>query len=183
MTAFVLAAVVIGVSPAAQDAGTGAPGPEHQFLNSLQGRWQVSMVPVGATEPGEPVGSADARSRLGGRFVEFELDLEAGPIRHALYTFGFDRRHDVFTVIAMDNTGPYFVTGRGKREGSRIAMYGTDEDPVMREMGFDKEFVIALDARSVDHIRIEILFIDTRTPARTELPFMAFDLRRAQTTE
>jgi hypothetical protein len=124
------------------------------------------------------VGSAVARPRLDGRFVEFELDIEAEPIQHALYTFGFDQRHGLFTVIAMDNTGSYFVSGKGKRDGSRIPMYGTDDDPVMRSMGFDKEFVIVLDARSADHVRIEIRFIDTRTPARTELPFMAFDLRR-----
>ena len=151
------------------------PGPEHAVLASLVGTWQVSGGGVGD----QPIGSASARMRLEGRFLEVELRLEAGPIRHALYTFGFDRRHDEFTVAAMDDTGTYAVVAKGVRDDSRIKMYGADDDPVMTALGFTKEFVIVLDVRSEDRFRIETLFIDTRTPERTEMPFMSFELGRA----
>ena len=151
------------------------PGPEHAVLASLVGEWQVSA----GSASDQPIGSASARLRLEGRFLEVELWLEAGPIRHALYTFGFDRRHGEFTVAAMDDTGTYAVLARGVRDDSRIEMYGVDDDPVMTALGFTKEFVIVLDVRSPKRFSIETLFIDTRTPERTEMPFMSFELRRA----
>ena len=107
------------------------------------------------------------------------MSLESGPIRRALYAFGFDRRHGEFTVTAMDDTGRYGVTARGVRDDSRIAMYGTDDDPVMTRMGLTKEFVIVLEVQSADRLSIETLFIDNRTPERSEIPFILFELRRA----
>ena len=101
-----------------------------------------------------------------------------GPIRHAVYTFGFDRRHGIYTVIAMDETGTYWVTAKGAFDGGSIVMYGTDEDPVMRSMGLDNEFVILLHSRTSDRFEIETRFIDTRTPERREMSFLRFDLRR-----
>lgn len=126
----------------------------------------------------EVVGSDTSRLRLDDRFLEVEIVAHAGPIEHAIYTFGFDRRHDVYTVVAFDDTGTYWVTAKGTADGGRIAMYGEDEDPVMRALGLDKEFVIVLNVRSDDRVSIKTLFIDTRTPARTERPAFAYDLRR-----
>ena len=154
-----------------QEPDLGAPGPEHDVLRALEGSW---FVTVGD----EVVGSASADLRLGNRFLEVELVADSGPIRHAVYTFGFDRRHGVYTVVAFDSTGTYWVTAKGEAEGGRIAMYGEDDDPVMRSMGLDKEFVIVLHVHSQDRFSIETLFVDTRTPARTEQPFTAFHLDR-----
>ena len=111
--------------------------------------------------------------------ASYRLQIEAGPVSHAIYTIGFDRRHGRYTVVAMDDSGTYWVTAQGGREGDRIAMYGKDDDPVMASMGYDKEFAIVLHLNGRDHIEIEILFIDPRTPERNELPFMSFELRRA----
>ena len=161
-----------------QNAAQGEPGPEHGALATFVGEWQVWLGSSDEPASGDPIGNATALMRLGGRFLEFELEATAGPIRQAIYTFGFDRRHKLYTVVAMDNTGTYQVTGRGMAEGPRIAMYGTDEDPVMLSMGFEKEFAIALHLVADDHIAIETIFIDTRTPERTEMPFLTFELRR-----
>ena len=57
-------------------------------------------------------------------------------------------------------------------------MYGKDDDPVMRSMGLDKEFVIVLDVQSDDNVLIETLLVDTRTPDRNEMPFLSYELRR-----
>jgi hypothetical protein len=59
-------------------------------------------------------------------------------------------------------------------------MYGQDDEPVMTAMGFEKEFVIVLRWYSDNRIGIETLFIDTRTPARTEMPFIEFVLERGE---
>ena len=156
-----------------QEPAPPTPGPAHDALHQLQGGWEVQVGDdVGGTATGHP--------RLDGRFLEVELTLNEGPIRHALYTFGFDRRHDEYTVVAMDDTGTYFVTAKGAREGDRVVMYGQDDEPVMTAMGFEKEFVIVLRWYSDNRIGIETLFIDTRTPARTEMPFIEFVLERGE---
>ncbi len=177
----VLGLAVAGVSAATaplaaqEPEDISGPGPEHAVLASLVGEWRVSARGQGD----RPIGSASAQLRLDGRFLEVEMSLEAGPIRHAVYTFGFDRRHGEFTVTAMDDTGTYGVTARGVRDDSRIAMYGTDDDPVMTRMGLTKEFVIVLEVPSADRFSIETLFIDTRTPERNEISFILYELRRA----
>jgi hypothetical protein len=171
----VLAAVGLLAVLAAPGAGQApppfSPGPQHELLLGLVGEWTVLIE-------GRTVGTAVARTRLEGRFVEVAIEADAGPVRNVLYTFGFDDRHDVFTVIAMDDSGTYWVTGKGVRSGDVVPMYGEDDDPVMTEMGLEKEFVIELGLPSADSARIETRLIDTRTPERAELPFLAFELRR-----
>ena len=174
LTLVVAAAFEFVASPSpgsSQDAAPGLPGSEHDILTSLVGSWDVYVAD-------RLVGTAIASSRLYDRFVEVEIVAEEGPIGHAIYTFGFDRRHSHYTVVAMDDTGTYWVTASGAREETSIAMYGQDEDPAMRAMGLDKEFVIVLNIQSGDRVTIETRFIDTRTPERREMSFHTFELRR-----
>ena len=164
---------VLGPLSAQEDASR--PGPEHEILGALAGDWTVTIASL---EASGPHGRASARMRLDGRFLEITLAMRAGPVRDVIYTFAFDRRHDEYAVVMMDDAGTYFVTARGTVEGDRIAMYGKDDDPVMSAMGFEKEFAIALTLHSDTHVTLETIFIDTRTPERKEIPFVAFDLRR-----
>lgn len=167
----VLLAACLAPDLAAQDGpGLELTG-EHRFLQGLAGEWSVHVA-------GEEVGTATGRLRLEDQFVEVEIRADAEPVGHALYTFGFDARHGRFTVIAMDDTGTYWVTAQGERDGDRVIMYGEDDDPNMAAMGIEKAFVIELAVAGADAARIETRLIDTRTPARTELPFFGFDLRR-----
>ncbi len=169
--AFFTIAIFSTSTSAQTDSDLAGPGPEHAGLIALTGDWRLYAQ-------GQPNGVATARSRLGGRFVEFELLADAGPIRQAVYTFGYDRRHDRYNVSAMDNTGTYWVVGQGHNVGGRIAMYGKDDDPNMEAMGLKKEFAIVLEVKSENEVSIEVIFIDTRTPERNEIQFLAFDLRR-----
>lgn len=155
----------------AQEPALGFPGPEHDELLTLVGAWEVSIA-------GEPAGSGMVVPRLGRRFIELELSLDAGPFRNAIYTLGFDSRHEEYTVIAMDDSGTYWVTGRGARDANTVPMYGQDEDPVMRSMGLDKEYVIELRLHSSDRFDLETRLIDTRTPERREIPFLKLELIR-----
>ena len=159
------------------------PGPEHETLMQLVGTWDVEV----RTPPGQPklrqAGTATAETILGGRFLVIDSKVEGMPGGPATteyrHTLGFDRRHGVYTVIAMDDSGTYAVAGQGSRDGGRIKMYGEDDDPVMASMGLEKEFVIVLDVTGPEQARIETWFIDTRTPERREMPFLAFRLQRA----
>jgi len=45
-------------------------------------------------------------------------------------------------------------------------------------MGFEKEFVIEFRFQSANRLYIAIRYIDTRAPARTELPFLTLGSRR-----
>lgn len=173
-TSVVLTMMLIGLhgSLSSQEPAPGSPGPEHEELQTLAGAWEVWI-------DGQPVGSGTVVPRLGGRFVELELSLNAGPFRDAIYTFGFDSRHREYMVIAMDDSGTYWVTGRGERDGNTIPMYGQDEDPIMRSMGLDKEFVILLHLHDSGGFDLETRFIDTRTPERREISFLKLELKRA----
>lgn len=167
-----LGLLVFAAGPAAGQAPAPfIPGSEHELLLGLVGEWTVRIE-------GRAVGTAVGRPRLEGRFVEVAIEADAQPIRNALYTFGFDDRHGVFTVVAMDDSGTYWVTAEGVRSDDVIPMYGEDDDPVMTEMGLEKAFVIELGLPGPDAASIETRLIDTRTPERTELPFLAFELRR-----
>ncbi len=160
------------------------PGAEHEALATLAGEWTVEASPLMAVAggAGEARGSAVARMRVDGRFLEIEMAIEGGLIGKTMFVIGYDRRHDHYTVSYMDDTGTYGVHAVGVREGDAVVMYGAD-DPVMTSMGFTKEFVIALHfAAEPDsapsEAAIEIRFIDTRTDARPEMPFYRFDLTR-----
>jgi hypothetical protein len=149
------------------------PGPEHEVLTALAGSWDVYV-------DGQSAGQATATTKLGGRYVEVDIRASAGPLEHAVYTLGFDRRHGRYTVIAMDDAGTYWVSGTGARDGQEIAMYGTDDDPRMAAMGLEKAFVIVLHLFGDDHAGIETRFIDTRTDERREMSFHTFELRRVR---
>ena len=162
----------MGGPASAQDTGAGAPGPEHERLAGLVGAWDVRV-------DGGPAGLAVGRPLLDGRFVEVEVRADRGPVRRALYTFGFDDRHGEFTVLAMDEAGTYWVTARGVREGSRVAMRGSDDDPDMAAMGLEKAFVIELGLPEDGVASIDTRLVDTRTDERPEQPWFGFELHRA----
>jgi hypothetical protein len=147
------------------------PGPEHERLQALEGGWEVHA-------DGRVVGYAEGRLRLGDRFLELEIHSQAGPVLHAIYTFGFDRRHGEYTVSAMDETGTYAVHARGWAEGDRVVMRGTDDDPVMTAMGLEKAFAIVLTTPEPSMAVVETRLVDTRTEERREMPFFSFVLRR-----
>ena len=144
------------------------------------GEWDVFIGEI-------RVGSATAGERAGGRIVEFTLEGELGPMSTAVYLVGFDRRHAAYIVLAMDDSGDYWVDARGPRVGPVITALGVDDDPQFAQMGLTKEFVLAItldDAHDPDReifpsrMSIETRFIDTRTADREEIAFLSFDLRR-----
>jgi len=154
-----------------------APGPEHAKLAGYAGDWDVSIKFGGATS----TGTAQQRMTTGGRFlfIEFATQGAAGALE-GTFTLGFDARHERFALMATDSYGTYFVTSQGKRDAAtgKLRLLGGDEDPMMKSMGFTKEFMHVIDFRGPDEFVIEVHFVDTRTPERRELKAMEYVFKR-----
>jgi len=112
-----------------------------------------------------------------GRFlwIGFDVRGQAGRFKGA-FLIGFDRRNERYSLVALDTSGTYFVTSHGQKgeSGEVIRMRGKDDDPFMQAKGFTKEFVHVLDLRDPQEFSVEVLFVDTRTPERKEIPAMKF---------
>lgn len=83
------------------------------------------------------------------------------------FIIGFDRRHERYSLIAMDTDGTYSICSHGKKDpkSGKIRMHGTDDDPHMKALGIRKAFVQVSDFSDPDHFVIEVYFVDPRTPA------------------
>ncbi len=166
---------VLGQDPADEFSEAGA------VFAGYEGSWTVT---VHQPEAGEMVakgsGTAEARTRIGGRFLEIEAALEDAPLSEVLYVLGFDTRHGTYNIVAFDNTGTYWVTAAEDSTAGppHIVMYGTDDDPHMTSMGFEKAFAFVWHLGSMDRFTIQTRWIDTRTPARDEHVFLTLEFTR-----
>lgn len=112
------------------------PGPEHQLLNDMAGKWnmELTMWPQPGAEPLKSNLTGEFNLILGGRFLQstsrgkiFGMDSETMQI------MGFDRRSKKYTLVAFDTQGTYSVSAAGTMDPktSTLTMYGEDVDPVM----------------------------------------------------
>jgi hypothetical protein len=183
LIALVLTLVVNGQALHAQPAGPalGGPGPEHEKLAAYAGDWDVKIDMGGGPAAMKYEGASESRMIVGKRFLQIEYQAKgsSGDLE-GMFTIGFDGRHDHYALFAVDSFGTYFVSSKGKADEAtgKIRMLGTDDDPMMKAMGFTKEFVHVLDLRGPDEFAIEIHFIDTRTPERREIKFMEYVFTR-----
>lgn len=157
------------------------PGPEHELLAKFAGKWKLTIK---SARGAQSTGRANSYMTLENRFlwIGYGTDKKTRAFKGS-FQIGFDRRHGRFTLIAMDNSGTYFVTSQGKADPKtgRIKLNGKDDDPYMKSLGFTKEFAHVLDLSNPDRFTITVLFIDTRTPARTESRGMELIFERLKT--
>lgn len=114
-----------------------APGPAHERLAELAGRWIVeARLWLG---PGADAtvlaGTAESRMVLDDRFLAIEsLVGEGASAIRSLSLAGFDRRWREYTIHLCDTWGTYCVDARGPGggEGGEIVMSGTERDPLLR---------------------------------------------------
>ena len=114
------------------------PGPEHKNLSTYVGSWNTRLQMGKDTY----VGNSTTKMIVGNRFlqVNFSVSNETNSIE-GIFMIGFDRRNNAYQVLGMDSFGTYFVTAAGpKSEEYTAKTYGKDDDPVMKKMGFEKEF-------------------------------------------
>ncbi|MBD3256920.1 DUF1579 domain-containing protein [candidate division GN15 bacterium] len=124
------------------------PGPEHELLEKLTGKWNmtVKMYMAPGQEPMVFNGSSEAETILGGRFLQSKWVSGEGPMEtRGVSIMGYDRRHEEYTALGLDTWGTYFVTAQGPmdEETNTITMAGTDEDPVFNMLQ-EYEFVMTL---------------------------------------
>ena len=154
------------------------PGPEHKELKGLVGNWTVSML-TGDADMGFD-GSANATMILGDRFLVVDAKGAPGGRDVAFrYTIGFDRRHDEYVIQNLDTTGTYPVSARGKANEGVIRMLGTDDDPMMKAMGYgQKKFAFELKITDENEFSIETIYIDTRTDPEKFRPAFRYVFQR-----
>lgn len=137
------------------------PGPEHQRLESLVGRWEQEMKYW--PEPGKPPitmkGMCENRMILGGRFLRSESKVEGPMAFEHQSVIGFDRRHKKYTVVGFDSMGTYFVTAAGgfNEATKAIVMYGEDADPLM---GHTQKYDMIVRLVGPDKYIFEVVFKD-----------------------
>jgi Protein of unknown function (DUF1579) len=108
-----------------------APGPEHERLSGLAGRWNLEtrIWPEPGAEPVTVSGLAENRMILGGRFLVSETTTSSGPMQgESMTILGFDRRNGWYTSAGYDTYGTYHVAAQGRWNGERgaIVMHGED---------------------------------------------------------
>ncbi len=179
----VFASLIAPIVLAAQDPSNPGLSGAHALLAAHQGEWAVTLTqPESGASVARGSGTAVARLRLDGRFLDIETAVDGGPVREMVHVLGYDLRHGKYTIVLFDNTGTYFVTASSEHGATppRIALYGVDDDPTMKAMGLDKEFAFVVNMESPDWFSIETRFIDTRTQAREEHLFMTLEFNRAR---
>ncbi len=133
------------------------PGPEHEELARLAGEWEpaISAQMMPGAPPMKESAPATASMILGGRFLEIvsEGDFMGQPVESRAI-LGFDRRHEVFTLIALDTLGTYWVTAQGKRgEDGVIRMQGEDDEPMGKQV-----YTFEYEILSADEYEYRVLF-------------------------
>lgn len=140
----------------------GQPGPEHEELARMVGTWdmEVTMWPApGAEAMKLPPAVVEATTLLGGRFLQQHSLSQAGeaPIE-MLSILGFDRRNDLYTLVALDTTGTYWVTAAGPRQpDGSIVMSGADWDGIV---GHEQQYDFVLRWEDDDTLVTQIIFKD-----------------------
>lgn len=95
------------------------PTEKHAKLRAIEGRWNVrSTFTLGAgMEELKATGTAEGIAILDGRFVRLTSRMDfQGLASEAITEFGFDTRHQQYTVHAIDSLGTYAVDAAGEPE-------------------------------------------------------------------
>lgn len=138
------------------------PGPEHERLAALVGRWEQE-VRIWSERGAQPVvarGEVVNRMILGGRFLVMEGSAGEGEMRtEAMTILGFDRRNGWYTAAGYDTWGTYHVAAHGGWDEARgaVVMHGTDSVPSMNHTQTWDFVLRVLDA---DTYTWEVIFTD-----------------------
>jgi hypothetical protein len=138
------------------------PGPEHERLAGLVGRWSVEtrVWPEPGAQPMTVNGTAENRMILGGRFLVSETNTAAGPMQgESLMILGFDRRNGWYTSAGYDTYGTYSVAAQGGWDAGRGAIVMRGEDRVV-EAEHTQTWNFVLRPVDADTYTFEIIFTD-----------------------
>jgi hypothetical protein len=107
-------------------ANRSKPGPEHERLLALAGKWTLTMDGVKET------GTAEYKPILGGRFVAEEVKLPFGEFSFEwVGIYGYDKQRKKYTAVWVDNMDTTTEIGEGECDaaGKVITLKGEHADP------------------------------------------------------
>lgn len=159
------------------------PSKEHEELAKYTGKWNVEMQFASSQKDKAYLGTSMNTMLVGNRFLQIQFAVKQDTLEaNGVFVIGFDRRNLEYQMTGMDTWGTYYVTASGKRleKSNTIKLYGKDNDPFMKKMGFEKEFGYSCTFENENKFVIEVFFVDTRTPARNELKAMDYKFTRAE---
>lgn len=92
-----------------------APGPEHELLKSMTGKWNYKLTNYMSPEkPAKSAGTAKGEMMLGGRFSRFESTGKMMGTNFSTFSLmGFDRRKNKYFIVECDEMGTYTVFAEG----------------------------------------------------------------------
>ena len=109
-------------------------GEEHRLLERMVGEWNQTVLLQGV--PGmdatETKSKVSAELVLGGRFLQQVTQGEFMDLPwNGVSFFGFDRRHEVYTLVGFDTLGTYSITAEGSYDdaANTLTLSGRDDDP------------------------------------------------------
>jgi len=108
-----------------------SPGPEHQRLQALVGKWKLAIkVRNQPDQEGMTLtGQCENKMILGGRFLVSETHSGNGAWAIETITIiGFDRRNKRYTMVVFDTTGTSYGTSAGSYDQSLNAIVTSRED-------------------------------------------------------
>ena len=151
-----------------------APGEAHARLAALEGRWhqRVRFRPTPGAEPVEMDGAATNTMILGGRFLKTESSWGQGvQAVESLLLTGHDGRSGLYTQVAFDTWGTYWVSAAGPLGADGvIVMSGED-----RGAGHVQRYDFILRLVDADTYVSEIVFKDEAHTKGTG-PFTMFEI-------
>lgn len=128
LTLFIDAAVI---AQSEEEMAMMGPGPEHELLKKFDGKWDVKFK-LNFDASFDGTGSAECKTILGGRFLQWEQKSEAMGMKFgAMNILGFDRRIKKYTIYGIDELGTYAVTGEGDYDAAKkvLTLNGKTLDP------------------------------------------------------
>ena len=85
------ASLIAPILLVAQDPSSDGLGGAHGRLAAYQGEWVVTLTqPESGASVARGSGTAVARLRLDGRFLEIETSVDGGPVRQTVHMLGYD---------------------------------------------------------------------------------------------
>jgi hypothetical protein len=114
-----------------------APGPQHQFLASLAGTWDMTVKSW--SEPGKDpmtqTGKSTSHMVLGGRFLQEEVKMTGDMPFAGMGLSGYDNTRAEYFSLWVDTmgTGGMIMRGRMDPAGKVMTMTGTYPDPVSKK--------------------------------------------------
>jgi hypothetical protein len=124
------------------------PGPEHEKLHALVGKWTLTL------EGAKGTGTAEFKKVLGGRFVMEEVKLPLGPVTMEwIGLYGYDKAKKKYTAVWVDNMDTSTESGEGDGDGPVLTLKGNHFDP---RTGKPEPFAWRI-TRDGDKLKIEML--------------------------